>query len=275
MRKTSCHILSILFEFSYYYHMKFIVLGSGTTVPHPKRSSSAYWLETSAGTILLDCSASAIHRVTQEGLDWANLGAIWISHFHFDHCGGLAPFLSGTKHAPQMKAREKPLRIFGGPGLRKLLDNFDAVNNYKLFEQPFPLEVTEIEQLEKFEILPGVEAVALSTPHTPESHAIRLRDADGKLIVYTADTGFAPELGTFARSADLLVIEASYPKDKTQEKHLELEESIYIIRKAAPKQAVLTHFYQVWDEVDGEAEIAKFEPACEAIMAYDGLRLSF
>jgi ribonuclease BN (tRNA processing enzyme) len=253
--------------------MQYIVLGSGTTVPHPARSSSAYWLETAGGTLLLDCSASAIHRITQEGLDWANLDSIWISHFHMDHVGGLAPFLAGTKHAPQMKEREKPLRIFGGPGLRGLLDNFDAANNYKLFEQPFPLEVIEAGELEKFEIIPGLEAVAVSTPHTDESRAIRLQAASGETIVYTADTGFAKELGEFARDADLLVIEASYPKDKTQEKHLELSEAMYIIREAAPKRAVLTHLYQVWDEVDARSEIAKFEPGCEVMLAYDGLRL--
>lgn len=253
--------------------MQFIVLGSGTTVPHPKRSSSAYWLETAAGRLLLDCSASAIHRVTQEGLDWAALDSIWISHFHMDHVGGLAPFLAGTKHAPQMKEREKPLRIFGGPGLERLLDNFNSANNYKLFEQPFPLEVIEVAELEKFEIIPGLEAVTVSTPHTAESRAIRLRAASGETFVYTADTGFAKELGEFARDVDLLVIEASYPKDKIQQKHMELAEAMYIIRKARPKRAVLTHLYQVWDEVDGEAEVAKFEPGCEVLLAYDGLRI--
>ncbi|MBA2620274.1 MAG: hypothetical protein H0U87_03640, partial [Acidobacteria bacterium] len=61
--------------------MKFIVLGSGTAVPHARRSSSGYWLETSTGgTILLDCSAAAVHRMAQEKLDWANLDAVWISH---------------------------------------------------------------------------------------------------------------------------------------------------------------------------------------------------
>jgi ribonuclease BN (tRNA processing enzyme) len=253
--------------------MQFIVLGSGTTVPHPKRSSSAYWLETAGGTLLLDCSASAIHRITQEGLDWANLDSIWISHFHMDHVGGLAPFLAGTRHAPQMKEREKPLRIFGGPGLRRLLDNFNSANNYKLFEQPFRLEVIETVEPDRFEILPGVEAVTFSTPHTDESRAIRLEDAGGQVMVYTADTGFTLELGDFAKGADLLVIEASYPKDKTQEKHLDLGEAIHIIHRAGPKRAVLTHLYQVWDEVDGDAEIAKFELGCEVMLAYDGLRL--
>lgn len=223
--------------------------------------------------MLLDCSAPAIYRATQEGLDWANLDAIWISHFHMDHCGGLAPFLAGTKHAPSMKTREKPLRIYGGPGLRALLDAFNDANNYKLYEQPFPLEVIEVGHLERFDMIPGLEAIALSTPHTPESHALSLRDADGKKLVYTADTGFAKELGAFARDADLLVIEASYPIEKKAEKHLVLEESMYIIRKAGPKRAVLTHLYEVWDEVDPEAEIAKFESECEVTLAYDGLRI--
>ncbi len=107
--------------------MKFIILGSGTSVPHPKRSSSGYWLETENGTILLDCSASAIHRMAQENLDWANLDAIWISHFHLDHVGGLAPFLFGTKYAPETQEREKPLKIFGAKGLKKLIKAFDKV----------------------------------------------------------------------------------------------------------------------------------------------------
>ena len=93
--------------------MQFVVLGSGTSVPHPKRSSSGYWLETENGSLMLDFSASAIHRLAQEKLDWANLDAIWISHFHLDHIGGLAPFLFGTKYAPETQERKKPLRIFG------------------------------------------------------------------------------------------------------------------------------------------------------------------
>ena len=93
--------------------MKLVVLGSGTSVPHPERSSAAFWLETTGGTILLDFAASAVHRMAEENLDWVNLDAIWISHFHLDHCGGLAPFLFGTKHAPATQKRKKPLRIFG------------------------------------------------------------------------------------------------------------------------------------------------------------------
>ncbi len=203
--------------------------------------------------------------------DWPNLDAIWISHFHLDHVGGLAPFLAGTKHSDKMKKREKPLRIFGPVGIRSLLERFSDVNNYKLFEQPFPLEVVEIEPLENFEIVEGVAAAAMSTPHTDESCALHIRDADDSTLVYTADTGFTKTLAAFARQVDLLVIEASYPKDKPQKKHLELAEAMFIVRKAAPKRAMLTHLYPEWDEVDFESEVATFSPMCEVIEAVDEL----
>src|SRR5688500_284305 len=85
--------------------MELVVLGSGTSIPHPECSSSVYWLRASGGTVLLDCSASAIWRILEEGLNWTDLDAIWISHFHLDHCGGLAPLLAGIKHSDEMKQR--------------------------------------------------------------------------------------------------------------------------------------------------------------------------
>jgi ribonuclease BN (tRNA processing enzyme) len=253
--------------------MKFIVLGSGTSVPHPKRSSSGFWIETACCSLLLDCSASAVHRMAQENLDWANLDAIWISHFHLDHVGGVAPFLFGMKYAPATQKRSKPLKIFGTKGLRKLIENFDNANEYNLLKQPFPLEIIEVETLEKFEILSDVEAVAVKTPHTDESHAIHLRDKNDKRFVYTADTGFDITLGTLARNVDLFLLECSFVKDKPVETHLELAEAIHLIRFASPKRAVLTHLYPEWDTVDFQKEAAKFSPLCEVIEARDGLRI--
>ena len=252
--------------------MQLIVLGSGTSVPHLRRASTAHWLETEGGKLLLDISADAPHRMAQEGLDWAGLDAIWVSHFHLDHAGGLAPYLFGMRSAPQTQQRTKPLSIYAGIGFETLLKAFDNANNYKLFKQPFPLNVTEVQSGEEFQILPDASARTFSTPHTPESLALRLTSSDGRVVVYTSDTGYSRELADFAARADLLVMECSFFKDKPVQTHLQLDEALQLAQIAAPHKLLLTHLYGEWDGVDLVAEAKKLWSG-ETLEARDGLRL--
>jgi ribonuclease BN (tRNA processing enzyme) len=252
--------------------MKLVILGSGTSVPHAQRAAPAYWLQTGDGSLLLDISPDAAHRMAAEGLDWANLDAIWISHFHLDHVGGLAPFLFGTKWAPQTHERSKPLRVFGPAGVENLLHVFDQANNYQLLHQPFAIEFIEIEAGAKFEILPGLTAQTLSTPHTRESQALRLTDADGASLVYTSDTGPSEQLADFARGVTVLLIECSFRLNKPIQNHLELTEAITIARRAMPETVILTHLYPEWDGIDLVGEARALWPG-ETIAAADGLVL--
>lgn len=252
--------------------MQLVVLGSGTSVPHPQRSASAHWLETSAGSVLLDASAAAVHRMAQEGLNWVELDAIWISHFHLDHVGGLAPFLFGTKHAPETQGRRKPLAIYGGYGLRKLLAAFDEAGEYNLLKQPFPVEVREVSPRAEFELLKGLPARTLSTPHTSESLGIRLTEERGASLVYTSDTGYTDALGAFAEGAELFMMECSFWRNKPIEAHLELKEAMQLAQRARPRKVLLAHLYPEWDGVDIAAEASKLWSG-ETIAATDGLRI--
>jgi ribonuclease BN (tRNA processing enzyme) len=252
--------------------MRLVILGSGTSVPHAQRTSSAYWLETSGGFLLLDLGPDAAHRMAEERLDWANLDAIWISHFHLDHLGGLAPFLFGTKWAPQTQQRTKPLKVFGPAGIKTLLQAFDQANNYRLLHQPYAIEVIEIEPSSGFEILPGLDALTFATPHTRESLAIRLTDSDGTSFVYTSDTGPSEELAAFAKDVDLLLMECSFRRHKPIQNHLEFEEAMAIARQANARKVVLTHLYPEWDGINLAAE-AKTLWSGDTIAAADGLVL--
>ena len=250
--------------------MKLTILGSGTSVPHPHRATPAFWLETSKGTVVLDFGADAPHRMAQENLDWPGLDSIWISHFHLDHMGGLTPFLFGVKWAPQTQKRTRPLRIFGPRGLRNLVNAVDESNSYGLLEQPFAIEIVEVSPNTEFEILPGVTAATISTPHTEESLAVRLKDEDSKLFVYTSDTGFSEDLAPFAKDAALLLMECSFRRNKPIQKHLELADAMRVAHDCAPEKLILTHLYPEWDGVDLAAEARSFW-AGETIEAKDGL----
>jgi len=254
--------------------MKLIVLGSGTSVPHPQRAESAFWLDTGAGTLLLDAGAATAHRLAREGVDWVGLDAIWVSHFHLDHVGGLAPFLFGTKYAPQTQIRRKPLVIYGPRGTQELLHTFDRAGNYELMEQPFPLEIREVAPRTKFDIFGGLHAETFSTPHTRESLALRLTDDTGASFVYTSDTGYVESLSDFARDVDLLIIECSFPYTSPVKTHLVLEEALKIAGHAGTRRALLTHLYPEWDDVDMVAEGKKLWDG-EIIEARDGLSFEF
>jgi ribonuclease BN (tRNA processing enzyme) len=253
--------------------MKLVVLGSGTSVPHPQRGSAAFWLETETGSILLDCSADAPHRMAAENLDWPNLDAIWISHLHLDHCGGLPPLLFGLKWAPQTQARKKPLKIFGCEGVERWLKAIDDANDYKLFKQPFPIELRELsDKTNDLAILSGLKTQTFSTPHTRESLALRLTDDHHATLVYTSDTGYSEDLAQFAHGADLLILECSFQRDKPTPKHLEFAEAMRLAEMAEPRKLLLTHLYPEWDRVDIEARARQLWPGT-TIAARDGLRL--
>lgn len=252
--------------------MKLVVLGSGTSVPHASRAASGYWLETESGQALLDISADAPHRMAQEQLDWARLDAIWISHFHLDHFGGLPSFLFGTRWAPQTQQRTEPLHIYGPVGFIKIIEAVDQANGYRLLEQPFPLKLEEVEPGNEFELLPGLKSVTFATPHTRESLAIRLQDKYGRVLVYTSDTGYSAELAQFAKDVDILLMECSFRKNKPMNTHLELVDAMQLARECQPRRVVLTHLYAEWDGIDLASEARKHWSG-ETIAAFDGLRL--
>lgn len=252
--------------------MKLTILGSGTSVPHHARATPSHFLETNSGTILLDAGADAAHRMAEEGFDWPNLDAVWISHFHLDHMGGLTPFLFGTKWAPQTQSRTTPLKIFGPRGLRNLVETVSNSNNYDLLRQPFEVEIVEVEPEEDFTPFAGVAATTMKTPHTDESLAIRLKDDESKLFVYTSDTGFSEDFAPFAEHASLLLMECSFRRNKPVAKHLELDDAMRVAHLCAPQKLVLTHLYPEWDGIDLAAE-ARALWSGHTIEATDGLRV--
>ena len=253
--------------------MRLTVLGSGTSVPHPRRSASAHWVEADGGTLLLDCSGPAVHRMAEEGCDWAALDAVWVSHFHLDHVGGLAPLLFGTKYAPQTQKRTKPLHVYGGYGLKRLLEKFDGAYDYGLFRQPFPLEVREVSPRAEFDVFDGLRAETFSTPHTRESLAVRLTETGGGAsLVYTSDTGYTEALAKFARGADLFLMECSFFRSKPVETHLELADAMRLAQLSGARRVVLAHLYPEWDGVDIAAEAKRLWDG-ETVAAEDGLRL--
>src|SRR3984957_16618627 len=74
--------------------------------------------------VLLDCGATSLSALKACGLDPGEIAAVFVSHLHGDHFGGL-PFLILDG---QFSRRTAPLTIAGPPGIsRRLADTMECL----------------------------------------------------------------------------------------------------------------------------------------------------
>ena len=73
--------------------MKIITLGTGAGNPSMIRNKSCTFLETSGGAYLIDAGGPVSAEIIRKGLDFNRIRAVFITHMHEDHFGGLTSFL--------------------------------------------------------------------------------------------------------------------------------------------------------------------------------------
>ncbi|MCS7163280.1 MAG: ribonuclease Z [Bacteroidia bacterium] len=94
------------------------VLGVSSAMPLHGRHHSAQWVTYGKWHFLIDCGESTQNRLLALGLRIHRLEGICISHLHADHVSGL-PGLLTTLH---MQGRQKPLYLWGPPGLQNWIE---------------------------------------------------------------------------------------------------------------------------------------------------------
>jgi ribonuclease BN (tRNA processing enzyme) len=188
--------------------------------------------------VLLDCGATSLTALRQCGLDPGEVGAVFVSHLHGDHFGGL-PFLILDG---QFSRRIAPLVIAGPAGTEQRLT--------EAMECLFPgsSQVRRKFEVSVIELAPGrttgvagITASAHPASHPSGAPALLLRLAiGGTVIAYTGDTAWTPAITEAAAGADLLIAEA-YHWDKPVPHHLRYADLADHAREITARRVVLTH----------------------------------
>ena len=170
--------------------------------------------------MLLDCGATSLSALRRCGLDPGEVAAVFVSHLHGDHFGGI-PFLILNA---QFARRAEPLTVIGPPGIARRLAGADGVHvpRFRHGGAAVPVEVIEAGARREFAAAAGVRAAGFAADHPsgPDGPALALRLAiGGKVIGYTGDTAWTDALIDVAAGADLLIAEAYY-RDKNVPYHL-------------------------------------------------------
>jgi ribonuclease BN (tRNA processing enzyme) len=253
--------------------MKIIILGSGTTIPHPQRASPSIAVFIDDQFLLLDIGPGTVRQMTRAELTHEQIDYIAISHFHPDHTADLIHFIFATRHPPVLKKR-KPFTIIGPKGLSDFLTLLRKSYGTWLDLPSGLLTVEELHTGKKDHIAFDTFSIQSSPMrHTPHSIGFRVEDNSGRVIVYSGDTGYCEEIVDLARGADLLILESSFPDEGEVQGHLTPSKAGEIATRSGVKRLLLTHFYPECLRSDIEQQCRKTYQG-KLILAVDLMSLS-
>jgi len=219
--------------------MKLRFLGTGDAFGSGGRFNTCFYVEHSHGAFLIDCGASSLIPMRKFGIDPNGIQAVFITHLHGDHFGGL-PFL--ILDAQLVSRRATSLTVAGPPGLGDRL--FAAMEvlfpGSSQIKRNFALDVLELER-EKAQDVLGVTITPYLVKHPSGAPSFALRfEADNKILCYSGDTEWVDDLLLAARNSDLLLVEA-YFFDKPIKFHLDFATLAVKLPQSGAKRVMLTH----------------------------------
>jgi ribonuclease Z len=222
--------------------------GTAGSVPTARRGLPALLLRAGGDRILFDCGEGTQQQLLRS-VGLPELDVIFITHYHLDHWLGIIGILKTF----DLRGRERPLTVYGPPGLKALLDAMRpawgrvtyplsleeldpheevAFDGYVV--APFPVEHRvraygysfaeddrpgrfDAETATRLGVTPGPDFGRLQAGETVNGvtpDQVLGEPRRGRRIVYTGDTAPCQATEVFAHEADLLVHEATFLDDE-------------------------------------------------------------
>lgn len=198
--------------------ISFTFLGTGDPLGSGGRLQTCFHVAAPSSQFLIDCGATTMTALKREGVNRNAIEAIFITHLHGDHIGGLPYFVLD---AQLIAERTMPLVIAGPPGLEdRLRAAMDvAFPGLSDVEQRFEIRIIELEPNRRAAV-GAVDVIPFEVVHAcgAPPYALRL-EIDDKTLAYSGDTEWTDALLDAAHGADLFICE-SYFYDKEIPNHL-------------------------------------------------------
>ena len=222
--------------------------GTAGSVPTARRGLPALLLRAGGDRLLFDCGEGTQQQLLRS-VGLPDLDAVFISHYHLDHWLGIL----GVLKTFDLRGRDRPLTVYGPPGLRALLqamrpawgrvsfplaleelDPHEEVAFDGYVVSPFAVDHRvpaygyafaehdrpgrfDAEAAERLGVAPGPDFGRLQAGETVDGvspEQVVGEPRRGRRIVISGDTSPCQATEVFAHEADLLVHEATFLDDE-------------------------------------------------------------
>jgi ribonuclease BN (tRNA processing enzyme) len=282
--------------------MRITLLGTGGPRPDPARQGPATLVEASRLSLLFDAGRGVATQLARAGVSMEDLDAVFITHHHFDHIGGLGDLIMAAWNY----GRIRPLPIFGPLGtdeiVQGMLEHVYARDiNFRIAEAwahgrklDHPREMIDVKVVlsQRIDFDRRVEVTVGQVEHGSAGIELSLEEwtasgyrlsAEGRTVAISGDAVEGLELGALAANADVLVMCAYLSKEEITTPELSfLSERVLagapqagaIATEANVERLVLTHVREKSDDAIQRmrAEVAAVFPG-EVIIAHDLLTI--
>jgi ribonuclease BN (tRNA processing enzyme) len=184
-------------------------LGAGDAFSAGGRFQAGYLVQRESGALLLDCGATALTALKRRGIDASVIDTILLSHLHGDHFAGL-PYLF-LEYAYE-RPRRRALQIAGPRGTEERVTALWHASYRELARNPLPFPITFCELEPSVPaMLDNVRIEPFRVPHQQQEISLALRVSfDGKVVLYSGDTGWTEGLVEWSQGADLFICECCF-----------------------------------------------------------------
>lgn len=223
--------------------MEITFIGTGCGIPSKRRGPSSILIKIRDDILWIDTGPGSLRCLFEIGYTYKDINYLLYTHFHLDHIADFGPIIFASKY--ELDLRKEDLTVIGPPGMNEFYRKLLYLYGIQIQNLIYNIHIVELK--DKLST-PNWEMEAIKTVHTHESIGYKIKERNGKVIVYPGDTQPFPSLIEFVKGADVLILECAFP-DPTPG-HLYPEVVGEIAQASGAKWLVLTHFYPICDERD-------------------------
>ena len=246
--------------------LEFCTLGTGGTLPIPERALSSLYVRVNGQSMLIDCGEGTQVGIRRLGWGFRCLDGLLLTHYHGDHCTGLAGLLLSLEKT----GRDQPFHIWGPKGLKRVVEGLCVIVpplSYAVLLHELPPEGGEAEliglkirafpvdhggipcfgyrlMLDRQAAFDPEKAKALGVPvqdwkRLQQGETVHLglkkirpeqvlgRQRKGITLVFSTDTRPCETLEKNAADADLLILEGMYGDEEKMPQALKNHHMIF------------------------------------------------